>query len=101
MCELLLLAALAFWGLASFAPPLGWAAALVAPALAAVVWGALVAPKARRQLRDPQRFVLELGLFAGAAATLAFAGALAAGLILFVIFVADRAALSLSGGTNA
>jgi hypothetical protein len=37
------------------------------PTGAAVTWGALIAPRARRRLADPARLGLELVLFAGAA----------------------------------
>lgn len=64
LLELGALAALAFWG-ASVSD--GAAAVLLAiglPAAAAVLWGMLAAPKARRRLPLPLRAPFELGVFA-------------------------------------
>ena len=47
LCELAMLAALAFWGYVVGEGPWAWLLGVGAPALAAVVWGAFVAPKAR------------------------------------------------------
>jgi hypothetical protein len=59
-CEVALLVAFAWWG---------WpVAGIVALVAAAVVWGLFVAPKARRRLPDPARFLLELTLFAAGTA---------------------------------
>ncbi len=44
------------------------------PLLAAVVWGAFVAPKAKRPLPIPTRVALEVVLFAASVAALAVAG---------------------------
>jgi Protein of unknown function (DUF2568) len=44
------------------------------PLLAAIMWGALVAPKARWRVRIPARVVIELVLFGAAAGALAAAG---------------------------
>jgi hypothetical protein len=40
-----------------------WLLGIGAPLLAAVIWGAVVAPKARWRLPRPVRVVVELGLF--------------------------------------
>jgi Protein of unknown function (DUF2568) len=45
-----------------------------APLLATIVWGALVAPKARWPLPIPTRVVIDLILFGAAAGALAVAG---------------------------
>jgi hypothetical protein len=47
--------------------------AIAAPLAAAALWGAFVAPKARRHPGDPWRLLLEVVVFG--AGTLAFAGA--------------------------
>jgi hypothetical protein len=52
-----------------------WTAALLLPLAAAVVWGLLVAPRARRRLPDPARLVVEVVLFLTAAGGLAAIGA--------------------------
>lgn len=83
--------------------PEGWApastalrvaAAMAAPLAAAAVWGAWIAPKARRRLDDPARLAVESVLFAlGAGAflaagrpgvALAFAALVAAHLVAMV-----------------
>jgi hypothetical protein len=51
-----------------------WLLGIGAPLLAAIVWGALVAPKARWPLPLQVRLVIELLLFASAAGALAVAG---------------------------
>jgi Protein of unknown function (DUF2568) len=67
LCELAMLAALAYWGF-------GTGDGVGASLLAAVVWGAVVAPKARWPVPTPTRVVIELVLFGAAAGTLAVAG---------------------------
>jgi hypothetical protein len=70
--ELGMLAALAYagWRLLSDTPALGIVAAIALPVVAAVVWGAWVAPKATRRLEDPARLAVELVLFGAAVAGL-------------------------------
>jgi Protein of unknown function (DUF2568) len=70
LCELAMLAALAYWGFGVGS----WLLGLGAPLLAAIVWGAFVAPRARWPVRAPVRVVIELVLFGVAAAGLAVAG---------------------------
>jgi hypothetical protein len=62
-CEIAAVVAVVWWGW----PVLG----IVAGAVVIAVWGALVAPKARRRLGDPLRLVVELAIFG--LATVAFA----------------------------
>jgi hypothetical protein len=62
-CEIAAVVAVVWWGW----PVLG----IVAGAVVILLWGAWVAPKAKRRLSDPARFVLELVIFG--LATLAFA----------------------------
>jgi hypothetical protein len=69
-----MLAALAFWGFRVGDGIWAWVLGVGAPLLAAVVWGAWVAPKARWPVPIPARVVIELVLFGAAAAALAVAG---------------------------
>jgi len=62
-CEIAAVVAVVWWGW----PVLG----IVAGAVVILLWGAWVAPKAKRRLPDPARFVLELVIFG--LATVAFA----------------------------
>ncbi|HEU5088821.1 MAG TPA: YrdB family protein [Roseiflexaceae bacterium] len=93
LLELCMLAALAYWG---FTLPAGWPLRLLAglggPLAMIVVWGGVVAPKARRRLADPWRLLVEVLVFALAALALAAAGrgALA---VAFALVVAVNIAL--------
>jgi uncharacterized protein DUF2568 len=69
-----MLAALAYWGFRVGDGVGAWALGIGAPLLAAVVWGAFVAPKARWPVSIPVRLVIELALFGAAAVALAAAG---------------------------
>jgi hypothetical protein len=74
LCELAMLAALASWGF-TVGDGIGtWVLGLGAPLMAAVVWGAWVAPKARWPVPMPVRVVIELVLFGAAVGALAVAG---------------------------
>ncbi len=69
--ELCALAALGYWGFnTSDNIAVGFALGLGAPLVAGVVWGLYVAPKARNRLPDPFRLLLEIMVFAAAAAAL-------------------------------
>ena len=83
LLELALLAALAYWGWYEQ----GIVPAILLPLLAAVVWGAFVAPKARFPVSVPVRLAIELTLFGLAVAGLFAAGADALG-ISFAVAVA-------------
>ena len=74
LCELAMLAALAYWGFSVGDGVAAWLLGLGAPLLAAVVWGVLVAPKARWPLPLPVRVAIEVLLFGVAAGALAAAG---------------------------
>ena len=65
-CELAALAAFVWWGW----PVVG----IVAAVAVGVVWGAFIAPKARRRLRDPLRLAVELVIFGLAVAALVAVG---------------------------
>jgi hypothetical protein len=84
LCELAMLAALAFWGFDVGDGVGAWVLGIGAPSLAAVVWGALVAPKARWPVSIPVRAVIELVLFGAAAGALAVAGQPVAAVVLGV-----------------
>ena len=68
--ELAALASLGYWGFAEHKGALQWLLGLGLPLLAAVVWGAFVAPKASRPTTDPARLLLELAVFGGGVAAL-------------------------------
>ena len=82
LCELAMLAALAYWGFTAGDGAGAWVLGVGAPLLAAVVWGTLVAPKARWPVPIPTRVVIELVLFGAAAAALAVAGQPLAAVVL-------------------
>jgi hypothetical protein len=73
LCELAMLAALASWGFIVGDGATAWVLGIGAPLLAAVVWGAWVAPKARWPVPLPTRVVIELVLFGVAVGALAVA----------------------------
>jgi hypothetical protein len=74
LCELAMLAAFAYWGFTVSDGIGAWVLGVGAPLLAAVVWGAWVAPKARWPVPIPTRVVIELVLFAAAVGALVAAG---------------------------
>ena len=84
LCELAMLAALAFWGFGAGEGVGAWALGIGAPLLAAATWGAFVAPKARWPVPAPLRVAIELVLFGLAAAALAAAGQPLAAVVLGV-----------------
>jgi uncharacterized membrane protein YoaK (UPF0700 family) len=73
VCELAMLAALAYWGYVVGEGVWAWVLGLAAPAVAGVVWGTFVAPRARVPVPAPIRVAIELLLYAAAAAGLAAA----------------------------
>jgi hypothetical protein len=79
-----MLAALAYWGFTIGDGAGAWVLGVGAPLLAAVVWGALVAPKARGPVPIPTRVAVELVLFWSAAGALAAAGQPLAAVVLGV-----------------
>jgi Protein of unknown function (DUF2568) len=84
VCELAMLAALAFWGYVVGEGVWAWLLGLAAPAVAAGVWGTLVAPRARVPVPAPVRVTVELVLYAAAAVGLAAAGQPVAAVVLGV-----------------
>ena len=86
LTELALLAVLAWAGVGASLPLAGRIVlAVVAPLLAMAIWGRWLAPRARSRLRDPLRLVVELVLFAVAAAALALTGPVLAAVVFAVI----------------
>jgi hypothetical protein len=65
-CEIAAVVAVVWWGW----PVLG----VLAGAVVIALWGTWVAPKSKRRLSDPARIVLELVIFALAAAAFASVG---------------------------
>ncbi len=88
--ELAALAALAVWGVHADGVVLG----VAAPLLAAVLWGALIAPNAAVTLSGRMRFALACVVFACASAGLIDARHTGLGIALAVAFLANRAALA-------
>jgi uncharacterized protein DUF2568 len=84
LCELAMLAALAYWGFTVGDGVGAWLLGIGAPLLAALVWGALVAPKAGWPVPIPTRVAIELVVFGAAAAALAVAGQPLAAVVLGV-----------------
>jgi hypothetical protein len=68
-CEVAALVAVGWWGW-TVSPVLG----IVFPLVVAAVWGAFIAPKARRRLPDPGRLGIEFVIFAAATACLVAVG---------------------------
>ena len=72
LLELVLLGSLAWWGFTLDAPlAVRILAGLAAPALAGVVWGRWIAPRATGRAQDPLRFGLETVLWIAGAGALA------------------------------
>jgi len=88
LCELAMLAALAFWGFGAGEGVWGWVLGIGAPLLAAAVWGAFVAPRARWPVPASVRLAIELVLFGVAAVALAAAGQPPAAVVLGIAGVA-------------
>src|SRR5437764_14741352 len=58
--------------------------AVLLPVVAATVWGMFIAPRARRRLPEPARFLLEFVLFAATGVVLALLGWLVTGIVVAV-----------------
>jgi hypothetical protein len=85
LTELVLLAGLAVAG-AHLGGGVGLAIvdAVLLPAAAAAIWGLFVAPRARRRLPEPARFLLEFVLFGVTGVVLALVGWLVTGIVVAV-----------------
>jgi hypothetical protein len=71
------MAALIILGIAGFEATdnaLRWVLAIGAPGIAALIWGALVSPKAPSRLSDPQRLSVEIVYFGSATVALVSLG---------------------------
>jgi hypothetical protein len=60
--------------------------AVALPLAAAAIWGGFIGPKARRRLKDPARFALEILLFGAAAAGLMAFGHWVFALVLVMLY---------------
>lgn len=89
LTELGALAALAFGSVRAVDGAGGILLAIVAPLVAATVWGFLVAPRARRRLPDPLRLGAEAAVFGSATAALVAGDALALAIVFGAIVVAS------------
>jgi hypothetical protein len=74
LCELGMLAALAYWGSQQSDGALALVLAIAAPLVAATLWGVFVAPKSLVKLPVQTRLIVEFFLFGFAALALADAG---------------------------
>jgi len=72
----------------------GWIIAAAAVAVLAVVWGLLLSPKARFDVRPAGRLCIETVLFAAVGAATWASGAAVAGVLLFAVWALDRIALA-------
>lgn len=74
LCELGMLAGLAYWGFDRGEGALGWVLGIGAPMLAAAMWGVFVSPRAIVPVPGQTRVMIEFFLFGFAALALANAG---------------------------
>jgi predicted cation transporter len=79
-----MLAALAFWGYVVGDGVWAWLLGILAPVVAAIIWGTFVAPRAKLPVPAPLRVGIELVLYAAAAAGLGAAGQPLAAVVLGV-----------------
>lgn len=66
LCELGVLVAVGWWGY-----HVHLALAIALPLAVGIIWGLLIAPRAKRRQRDPARFIVESIVWTGATAALA------------------------------
>ena len=84
LLELAAFAAFAIWGAGVGHGAVSIAVAIVAPALAIVLWGVFAAPRSARRLPSSSRIPFELTVFALAVAALVAAGSPAAAVVFGV-----------------
>jgi hypothetical protein len=102
LLELAALAALAVTGLSLDASLIvRVAVAILAPLVAALVWGRWCAPRSPRRLETTPRIVVELVVLLGSAAGLALVGHTAAAAVLSGLVVINLALLLLVGDLDA
>jgi hypothetical protein len=87
--ELAALAAFALWGASALPGVVAYAVACGAVLVGVAYWGLLIAPKAKRRLKDPARLAAEVVFFSAAALA-----ALASGRPLFAVLLAPLAILN-------
>ncbi|WP_069802926.1 YrdB family protein [Thermogemmatispora onikobensis] len=99
LLEVAMILTLSYWGASStsLALPLSFLLGLALPLFAMLVWGLLVAPKARHRLVDPWRLLVELALFGLAALALWHRQCYLLASMLMALFLLNRLALSLWG----
>ncbi|SFB56330.1 Protein of unknown function [Cohnella sp. OV330] len=89
--ELAMLAALGYWGFkADAASAYRWMLGIGSPAVAAVVWGAFLSPKASVPLHAGLKLAIELAVFGVAAAALYAAGRPASAAALLGVWAVNR-----------
>ena len=93
--ELAALAALAYWGWG-----VSWVLAILAPAAWIILWATFGSPKAKIELSTPGRIAFEAIVFGAASAALWAAGQPVWAVALFAAWAANRAALTMLGGTT-
>jgi len=99
LLELCAVAAAAEWGWHTGAGGLAGALlGLLAGGAVVAVWGAVIAPRAKRRLPDPQRLVVELMIFVLAGAGLAASGYTGLGVALAAAGCANAALVRILGG---
>ena len=101
LLELAALGALAYWGFHEFDGATAILLGIGAPLVAALVWGAFVAPKRRVRRGETLRWLVELLVFAVAAAALIEAGAVVLGIVFAVVAVVDGVVVRKLGETPA
>lgn len=77
-----------------------WIVAVVAPMLLIVVWGGLIAPKAKHRLSDPLRLGVEICLFLVVGCALGLAGHVLAGVALAAVSVVVALIVRTTGATE-
>lgn len=97
-----MLAALAFWGFqATESTPLNAVLGIVAPVIAATIWGLFLSPRRRYDMAVPIRVAIELAVFAVATIALLAAGQPILAIIFGVVALAQRVVLSALGDHSA
>jgi hypothetical protein len=72
--------------------------AIGAPVLIALIWGRWVAPKATARLADPERFVLEVALFAIGGVAAAANWGIVIGVAFAIVAISNAYVVRRSGG---
>jgi hypothetical protein len=95
--ELAALAALGFWGFHEHSGAAAWLLGIGAPLAAAVLWGAVVAPKRAFQVGQPGRLAGEVVVVVAAVAALAAADQAALAAALGAAWAVNRLLLWVAG----